>query len=104
MQCRPFGELLRDRNMAMKVLEQSEMEKSQNRNHMILQEVYVEVASAMIIRADEASHTRNILSGRLGIFEAAYAMYQYYQRQQQVRPHEVRVNCHFNCSFHLTCQ
>jgi hypothetical protein len=43
MQCRPFGDLVYDRNWALKVLEQSKVEKVQNHKHTVLTEEYVGV-------------------------------------------------------------
>jgi hypothetical protein len=52
MQCRPFSELLRDRNAAVKVLEQSEVELGTHK-HAILAERYVDMACVIIIATND---------------------------------------------------
>jgi hypothetical protein len=103
MQCRPFNELLRDRKIAMKVLEQ--VENGQTQKHVILTERYVSVICAIVIAAKGRYHNRHIISEqRLSVFEAACAIHHYYQSQRQTRNIEVSKNCNFNFSFlSLTC-
>lgn len=48
MQCRPFSELLRDRNRAMEVLQQSAVGKGQTRANTTLSEGYVDTTCAML--------------------------------------------------------
>lgn len=90
-QCRPFNELLCDRNMAMKVLEQ--VEKSRTRKYMILTERYVGVGYAILIAAKGRYHNRHIISEqRLSVFEAACAIHRYYQSHRQIRNVDVSKN------------